>query len=505
MGFTTVVPASWSSLVWLILGALAAHVAARVFYRLYFSPLASFPGPKLTASTYWVEFYYDLIKGGRFQRQIARMHEQYGPIVRINPDELHIQDTEFYDQFYQRENKLDKFPGQTKMFGGDMFFTTITHELHHLRQSPYAPFFSKKSIANMSDFITDRVDTLCRRIRESGKHGLPMPLGIGFVALTTDIISSYALADCYHLLERDDLGSEYHHLMLGFIQGCHFIKHLTPVFNVMQALPDRMVLWLRPSLRLAMQMMKKMQSDVQSIIDDLSSGNQEPKPGMYLNVIQSNLSSQDKSNETIAREGMSLIIAGSETTASTLSIITYHLLANPDKLVKLRGALEQAIPNSNTPPSLGRLEAIPYLYACIQEGLRLAYGTSNRLTRVSRVPIKYRDWMIPAGVAVGMTTIFSHDDESIFPAHKVFQPERWLEKREDGVRLEKYLTSFGRGTRQCLGINLAYAELYMTIATIFRRFELELFETDRSTVEYGRDYFNPFPENGCDGVKVLVK
>lgn len=54
--------------------------------------------------------------------------------------------------------------------------------------------------------------------------------------------------------------------------------------------------------------------------------------------------------------------------------------------------------------------------------------------------------------------------------------------------------------------SLAYAELHMTIATIFRRFDLELFETDRSTVEYTRDFFNALPEKkGTDGVKVVVK
>ncbi|KAL8853948.1 MAG: hypothetical protein Q9221_001256 [Calogaya cf. arnoldii] len=489
-----------------MLGAVATYVVAGVFYRLYISPLAQFPGPRLAASTYWFEFYYDLIKGGRFQSQIAKMHEQYGPIVRINPREIHIQDIEFYNQFYRRENKLDKYPGQTKMFGmPGIFFTTETHELHRLRRAPYSPFFSKKSIADMSNVITDRLDTLCRRIRDSERHGVPMSLGMGYVAMTADVISNYALADCYHLLERDDLGSDYHHLMLGFIQGCHFIKHLTPIYNLMQALPDSVMLWLRPSLRLAMQMIKKMQSDVQSVIEDLGSDTHEPKPRLYLNVIQSNLGSHDESAETIAREGMSLLLAGSETTAMTLSTVTYHLLANPEKLAKLREALVQSIPDSNTIPPLGQLEAIPYLHACVQEGLRLAYGTSNRLTRVSRTPIKYRDWDIPAGVPVGMTTIFMHNDESIFPDHKAFKPERWLEKRKDGVRLERYLTSFGRGTRQCLGINLAYAQLYMTIATIFRRFGLELFETDRATVEYARDYFNPFPENGADGVKVVVK
>ncbi|KAL8860494.1 MAG: hypothetical protein Q9178_003153 [Gyalolechia marmorata] len=106
------------------------------------------------------------------------MHEQYGPIVRINPEELHIQDTEFYDQLYRRDNKLDKFPGQTKMFGmPGTFFTTETHELHRERRSP-------------------------------------------------------------------------------FLQSVHFIKHLSFISALMQALPDTVMLWLRPSLRLAMHLMK---------------------------------------------------------------------------------------------------------------------------------------------------------------------------------------------------------------------------------------------------------
>ena len=86
MGFLPVVLVSWSSLVLLILGAFAAFIVGGLVYRLYLSPLARFPGPKLAASTHWYECYYDLIKGGRFQRQIAMMHEQYGPIVRVNPE-----------------------------------------------------------------------------------------------------------------------------------------------------------------------------------------------------------------------------------------------------------------------------------------------------------------------------------------------------------------------------------------------------------------------------------
>ena len=163
------------------------------------------------------------------------------------------------------------------MFGmPGIFFTTETHELHRLRRAPYSPFFSKKSIADMSNVITDRLDTLCRRIRDSERQGVPMSLGMGYVAMTADVISNYALADCYHLLERDDLGSDYHHLMLGFIQGCHFIKHLTPIYNLMQALPDSVMLWLRPSLRLAMQMIKVGREGQLKIVDNIQADARPP-------------------------------------------------------------------------------------------------------------------------------------------------------------------------------------------------------------------------------------
>lgn len=49
-----------------------------LIYRLYFSPLAKYPGPKLAAATRWYEFYYDVMKRNRFSWQIQKMHDQYG-------------------------------------------------------------------------------------------------------------------------------------------------------------------------------------------------------------------------------------------------------------------------------------------------------------------------------------------------------------------------------------------------------------------------------------------
>lgn len=66
------------SLAQVLLCVLTAYLIAGGCYRLYFSPLAKFPGPRLAALTHWVEFYYDLVKGGRFQHQIGEWHQQYG-------------------------------------------------------------------------------------------------------------------------------------------------------------------------------------------------------------------------------------------------------------------------------------------------------------------------------------------------------------------------------------------------------------------------------------------
>lgn len=63
--------------VWAV-GLLLLSYGVRVMYSVYFGPLAKFPGPKLAAATLWYEFYYDVIKMGRYTFKIKEMHEKYG-------------------------------------------------------------------------------------------------------------------------------------------------------------------------------------------------------------------------------------------------------------------------------------------------------------------------------------------------------------------------------------------------------------------------------------------
>lgn len=62
----------------LLLFLICLYYVGVAVYRLYFSPLAKFPGPKLAALTYWVEFYHDVIRRGQFTFEIGKLHDKYG-------------------------------------------------------------------------------------------------------------------------------------------------------------------------------------------------------------------------------------------------------------------------------------------------------------------------------------------------------------------------------------------------------------------------------------------
>ena len=98
-------------------------------------------------------------------------------------------------------------------------------------------------------------------------------------------------------------------------------------------------------------------------------------------------------------------------------------------------------------------------------------------------------------------------NKSLFPDSFAFKPERWLDnpRGPDGKKiLTRCNISFGRGTRICLGMHIANAELCIAIATMFRRFRFSLFETDSSCVDVYKDLLGPIAVTGNLGVRVLV-
>ncbi|KAL8986707.1 MAG: hypothetical protein Q9169_008767 [Polycauliona sp. 2 TL-2023] len=211
---------------------------------------------------------------------------------------------------------------------------------------------------------------------------------------------------------------------------------------------------------------------------------------------------EERDDDYLQDEAQAIIGAGTVTTGHILASVHFHLINNPRVAEKLQAELSNLMA-SNPTPKWSQLEQLPYLSAIITEGLRIGYGVAGRVTRVfPDTVLHHSGYTIPTMTPVGMSAALVHDDPAIFPDPRVFKPERFLEQPE----LRKYVISFSKGSRQCVGLNMAYAEFYLGLAAVWApgRFKWELFETDISDVETVHDFLNTSPRLDSKGIRVKV-
>ena len=182
-----------------------------------------------------------------------------------------------------------------------------------------------------------------------------------------------------------------------------------------------------------------------------------------------------------------------------MAIAHFHLLNNPKDMSKLRAEL-RTVPKT---ASWTQLEQLPYLSGVIAEGNRLSFGVTARVCRIApNEALNYKGYVIPPGTPVSSTTLAIHTNEEIFPDPWAFKPERWL--GSEGVARRKYQMAFNKGGRNCIGMNLAHAEMFLAFAAM-ARFDMTLFETDLSDVEFQHDFHVAYPKLDSKGVRALVQ
>ncbi|KAI1281075.1 putative cytochrome P450 [Xylaria sp. FL0933] len=513
------------SLVGVLTAASALYIAGLLIYRLFFHPLASFPGPKLAAATVWYEFYYDGIRRGQYTFKIQEMHEKYGPLVRISPDELHCNDPAFIDTLYAGGSvRRDKFEYFASQFGiPESVFGTVHHDMHRLRRGAMNRFFSKASVTKLEPTIHDKVDKLCRQLSTHIGTQNSVQLNMAFSCFTTDVVTTYAFAKCYEFLDDPSFETNFHAPIVAGTDLGPYIKQFPFIFPLMQSLPDSWVSALNPQMGIYLQFQRDVKAQIretqrQRDIGKALAMEQNLHATIFHELLESQLPEKEKTAERLWQEGQIIIGAGTETTAWTLSVIFFYILRDRDIFARLTKELKTAIPDPSSRPSCNELEKLPFLSACISEGLRLSYGVSTRLQRISPDgPMVYKpslgiqesksDIIIPRGTPVGMTSVLIHHNPELFPRSREFDPSRWLDAEGNRDRsLEKYILSFSRGSRQCIGINLAYAELFMVTGLLLRRLgpHLSLYKTELDDVEILHDCFVPLPKLDTKGIRVVL-
>ena len=232
----------------------------------------------------------------------------------------------------------------------------------------------------------------------------------------------------------------------------------------------------------------------------------EAKTTVLRELYQSDLPDSEKTIQRLIEEAQTLLVAGSETTGNTLTLTTFYLLADPERAAKLKHELAQVEKDWDHPLVYHDLQRLPYLTASITEGLRISSSVAGRLPRIDpHAAMKYNDFVIPPGTAVSMSIRDVNLNETIFPNGDQFIPERWLGDSEKRQVLEKYMVAFSRGPRNCIGMNLALAELYLVIGNLFRDYNMKLVETREEDLKMTHDFFSPFGPADSKGLRIIVE
>ncbi|KAF9886007.1 hypothetical protein FE257_012188 [Aspergillus nanangensis] len=484
--------------------ALVAYGCVVAIYRLYFHPLSKFPGPKLAAITSIYEFYYNVLKDGLFVWEIEKMHREYGPIVRINPHELHINDHSFYDEIYtSSSSRRDKYWPYVKGLAlPRSVVSTVPHQHHAIRRKHLSNFFSAQVVRSIEPLIHDHVAKLINRLAQFHRDKQTVDLNVLFNALTIDIISHYAYGANFNFLESGDLQTEVRESLIALTSGFHLMRFVPLDPTLIEKVPIPLLELLWPSAGKLMSTKRRIRAQA---IDALGGVNQPEKETIFSTLVNSDLEQSEKSVQRLEDEAFLLLQAGSETTGHSLGVLMFYVLRDREVYRRVKEELLQVMPDPESKPSLAQLRALSYFSAVITESFRLAFGTMTRLPRVAPdEALVYKQWTIPPGTPLSQTAYLIHMDPSVFPEPEKFDPERWIRAGENRKKLESVLVNWSKGRRQCLGINLAYAEVYLAASQVFRRTDLTLLDTSLKCIQPVRDRIIILPESGGYHIRVAV-
>ncbi|GAB1198712.1 hypothetical protein APSETT444_008040 [Aspergillus pseudonomiae] len=152
------------------------------------------------------------------------MHQKYGPIVRINPNEVHIIDPTFYNEIYASGmRKRDKYEGFVRSLAADeSTVSTVGSEKHRFRRGILQNFVSKRSVIESSSAISERVEKLMRRLEVFEKTQTPVALDAVFSALTCDMITYICFGKDWKFLDHEDFNGDIHQTGVDFAKFLSF-------------------------------------------------------------------------------------------------------------------------------------------------------------------------------------------------------------------------------------------------------------------------------------------
>ncbi|KAE8853633.1 hypothetical protein HRS9122_00625 [Pyrenophora teres f. teres] len=445
--------------------AFVAYVVLTAIYNLTLHPLAKFPGPLLWCISP-IPSIISLLRG-RIAFDYKVHHDKYGPVVRVMPNELSFNTARAWDDIYGHRvglANMDKDP---------------IHAL--LEQEP---------------ILRDYVDLFVKRLREKAQRGEPANMVSWFNFCTFDIIGDLSFGEPFGCL-REGEGSESANWVVLIYEAIKSgaIEQATRRFAKPGSMTQKFLMWCIPTV-VRERRFRHLRNSTEKTVKRLAMKTEHRDFIWY--ILRQREKKNEVSDDEVIMNAALFIVAGSETTATQLCGLTNYLLRDPERFKKLKDELRSAC-KTEADINMDVLGSLPYMNACIEEGLRIFPPVPVGLLRtVPKGGSLIDGHAVPEYTSVCVSSWGASHSPSNFVLPDSFIPERFLDIPESKAQFEidvkKAAQPFSTGPRGCIGKNLTYVELRLILGAFLWNFDVEF------TEEGGKLWD---PRNNFEGLKAF--
>ncbi|KAF2226265.1 cytochrome P450 monooxygenase-like protein [Elsinoe ampelina] len=465
-------------LLWAVLASSVLFRAGTMIYRANLGPLRSIPGPwHSSATSLWIRWQR---WHGRLSFEADALMAKYGPIVRIAPNLVILNDPEAVEKVFIRKD-LDTSPTSIRALrvgGHDWTVTYPQHPIARQRRHPVMIATTTKNLKLRHDVFVKHIEEMVHNLgRSEGEKSEDIVWHLRICTLkNSQVIMGGSVVDLDATTFPHVVG-EYNFLVVWRL-----------------CLPEWLFTWLQWSPFSHASFRVRSSDKLFQLGDDLckqaakAQGNStfEEDPSIYklFTDTDAKYPTQEWSDSEIGAEMAGQVLAATETTSSALAFIYYELAKNQS----LQQDLYDEISSHD---GYTDLDSLKFLDACIKEGLR--FRPPVALTGSRLVPaggLEILGHYLPAGTVVTTQSLsMSRQRPDLFPDFDSYNPRRWLDD-ENVAEKRRLLVPFGVGARRCPGGNMATYQMRLILVATFRQFRITL------APETTPDKMAPFEANG---------
>ncbi|KAF2742544.1 cytochrome P450 [Sporormia fimetaria CBS 119925] len=472
-----------------LIGGAFASLLCLFIFRIYFHPLAKFPGPWYAAATSLTGA--AVLYKRKHQQWMAQLIQKYGKDtpIRVGPNQLLFSSSAALKDIYwnPKTNTKTSYYSSGALGPTSLFGVLPSDDHRALRKAlSNAPWTIGQLMNTWEARFGDLVTLFIQKMHDHAAAQRTVNLGEKCSEFAVDIMTMIAFGEPWGCVERQD---EYRGIIRNFRKDLDFVG-LTMTWeflrdrilhsNLLAPLISRFALPNEKTQAGMGFLIREADRQVTAREKQNKEKEFEGQPDFLQHLFNAQFSDGSSLSPTQKHANTVLLIqAGADTTGVALTGTMREVLLHPDVYARIRAEIDAADKAGHlSKPILYRETRahLPFLTACLKETLRLHPPSTSILPRVApKEGIIVDGHFVPGGAHITCHIGTSNRNPEIWGQDaQDFRPERWLESPEKTTQMESMLLSFGHGPRGCLGKDIAFMEMYKLLPEIFRHFDLEL-------------------------------